>query len=506
MVELSRTVAHGATTPATREFLDALDSGRWRSALKVLDEHWIEIWYGLDPADLRRLIAQAPPELLAQHRGAGYLARVAGHGTAEDLLEPVPRPGPNADPHHIAQYVADQRLRGRPVEAMTHIRRYQERVRAARGQLMDGSGGAEALWLVQGANTALLAGDATTARGLLLAAENTHRTDRYPFIIRDAVTKLALTEAVAGNLEAAQDWNDRARGIPRSRSWVEALTDDIAWLADYLCAIDRLDPRAEELRLAKPSPLALLEFWNIALTAQVRHLALTGRSAQAADLCDAVEASGLPQPDADGPVATAVADARAACAPRHLRESAQADPWSAEQVLARTVQLFTTGQFQAALGLAGSELTPTVDPRPGLALRLVEGQASRALGYSEEGRHALLTALEDILERQLLSVLRYLTGDTLATITDTAVGARAAQLVEEHGLPTLEVETVLAAPLTAAELEALRLLRQGHTRAEMAKLLFLSVNTVKTQLASAYRKLGVTTRADAVATLARLGL
>ena len=40
----------------------------------------------------------------------------------------------------------------------------------------------------------------------------------------------------------------------------------------------------------------------------------------------------------------------------------------------------------------------------------------------------------------------------------------------------------------------------------MAEMLFLSVKTIKTQLASAYRKLGVTTRVDALSNLARLGL
>lgn len=506
MVDAIGTAAHTVRTPATGQFLAALTAGDWEAALDVLDDHWTEIWYALDPTDLRRLIAQAPPRLLAGRGDAGYIARVAGHGATEDLVEPVPRPGPNAEPERIAQYVADQRLRGRPVEAMGYVRRLQERARAVRGQLMDGSGGAEALWLVQGATTALLAGDATTARGLLLAATTTHRPDRYPFVIRDAVSKLALTEAIAGDIDAAQQWNERARGIARSASWVEALVDDTIWLTDYLCSIDRLDPRAEELRLDRPSPLTLLEFWTVALAAHVRHLVVTDRAGRAAELCDAVAAAGLPQPDSDGPVATAVADARAVCSSRRVRESAWAVPRTAEQVLARAVHLFTTGQFQAALDLAAGELLPTADARPALALRLVEGQAGAALGHTAEGRHVVLAALEEVLERQVFSLLRYLTADTLADIGDTAAGARAAQLVQEAGLPTLVVETVLASPLTAAELKALRLLGEGRTRAEMAALLFVSVNTVKSQLASAYRKLGVTTRADALAMLARLGL
>jgi LuxR family maltose regulon positive regulatory protein len=70
----------------------------------------------------------------------------------------------------------------------------------------------------------------------------------------------------------------------------------------------------------------------------------------------------------------------------------------------------------------------------------------------------------------------------------------------ESGLPGQ------APPLTDSELAVLRLLPSQLTYQEIAGEMFLSVNTVKTHLRLAYRKLGVNSRRAAVAQAHRLGL
>jgi LuxR family maltose regulon positive regulatory protein len=61
-------------------------------------------------------------------------------------------------------------------------------------------------------------------------------------------------------------------------------------------------------------------------------------------------------------------------------------------------------------------------------------------------------------------------------------------------------------PLSRQELRVLRLLVAGQTYAEMAEALIVSPNTIKTQVSSIYRKLGVSRRAEAIAVTQRLQL
>jgi DNA-binding NarL/FixJ family response regulator len=52
--------------------------------------------------------------------------------------------------------------------------------------------------------------------------------------------------------------------------------------------------------------------------------------------------------------------------------------------------------------------------------------------------------------------------------------------------------------LTDRESEVLALITQGKSNAELAELMFISINTVKSYIRSAYRKIGVTNRTQAV--------
>jgi LuxR family maltose regulon positive regulatory protein len=66
----------------------------------------------------------------------------------------------------------------------------------------------------------------------------------------------------------------------------------------------------------------------------------------------------------------------------------------------------------------------------------------------------------------------------------------------QHGPETAE-------PLSPQEQRVLQLLVAGQTYAEIADALIVSTNTVKTQVSSIYRKLGVSRRAEAIAVMAR---
>ncbi|HJY46245.1 MAG TPA: response regulator transcription factor, partial [Propionibacteriaceae bacterium] len=65
---------------------------------------------------------------------------------------------------------------------------------------------------------------------------------------------------------------------------------------------------------------------------------------------------------------------------------------------------------------------------------------------------------------------------------------------------------VLAEPLSARELDVMRLLADGRSNAEIARELFVEQSTVKTHLIHLYRKLDVSRRTQAINRARTLGL
>jgi ATP/maltotriose-dependent transcriptional regulator MalT len=76
----------------------------------------------------------------------------------------------------------------------------------------------------------------------------------------------------------------------------------------------------------------------------------------------------------------------------------------------------------------------------------------------------------------------------------------------EHFIAAGDVDSPGASALTAAELRVLPLLASHLPAPEIAAELFVSVHTVKSQQASLYRKLGASSRSQAVSRARQLGL
>ncbi len=72
--------------------------------------------------------------------------------------------------------------------------------------------------------------------------------------------------------------------------------------------------------------------------------------------------------------------------------------------------------------------------------------------------------------------------------------------------PQNAVQRTLIEPLSRQEYQMLRRLCAGQTYMEMAEALIVSINTIKTQVSSIYRKLGVSRRAEAIAITEQLHL
>jgi len=82
----------------------------------------------------------------------------------------------------------------------------------------------------------------------------------------------------------------------------------------------------------------------------------------------------------------------------------------------------------------------------------------------------------------------------------------AVEAVARGEAPDTRVATPGArAGLTEREVEVLTLIAQGHTNQEIARTLFLSPNSIKTYVRTAYRKIGAASRSQAVSWAIRNG-
>jgi LuxR family maltose regulon positive regulatory protein len=152
----------------------------------------------------------------------------------------------------------------------------------------------------------------------------------------------------------------------------------------------------------------------------------------------------------------------------------QGDPARARKHLARTVHL--------------RPLLTSAMPHRSVQTLLELAQAYLALDDVAGARAVLRQADEIIRERPGLGVLPGQAADLKATL-------------DRVGQGTLGVSS-----LTAAELRLLPLLSTHLTLLEIGERLHLSRNTVKTQAVSIYRKLGVSSRSQAMQRVRELGL
>jgi LuxR family maltose regulon positive regulatory protein len=156
-----------------------------------------------------------------------------------------------------------------------------------------------------------------------------------------------------------------------------------------------------------------------------------------------------------------------------------------EWMALRVVSLLHTGKRSEAAHTL-SRLLETTEPESNIRLYLDVGDSMRQALERLTGTQARRTPYIFRLQRAFDE----------AEHGDSALAGR----------PRADQRKLLSPPLSQQELRVLRLLVAGQTYAEMAEALVVSPNTIKTQVGSIYRKLGVNRRAEAISAFARLQL
>ena len=111
----------------------------------------------------------------------------------------------------------------------------------------------------------------------------------------------------------------------------------------------------------------------------------------------------------------------------------------------------------------------------------------------------LARVLLDLGDRAGAAALAANARDVLTALPDGTEAQRARLAELDHRIAAGNRLRPLAAPLTEREVTVLRLLRGTQSLREIGQELYVSANTVKTHTQAIYRKLGVSTRHDAVA-------
>ena len=341
-------------------------------------------------------------------------------------------------------------------------------------------------------------------------------TSRWGGVLRphlNATAHLALLQAERGDLPNAQADAQRAVEWAIEAGWPGTVQIAAAYLALARVALDQDEPAEAERWLARVN--------GVESTAPEPHIQLAAAGLTALRLADAGSVEGALAGlratmdrlwDAAPPV---LAD-RMLLSYAELLRRAGALPQAAE-VLAglRRPATATATHALARLELAAGEATAaerTLSSFPlerGTPRERIDGVVLRVLIGAPQNRDAALRSLEDALlaaaplgmRRPFLiesADLRSLLGDRIEAGTGMA-GFALDLLHRMSGQQARPAPpTALVDALTEREQVVLRYLGSTLSNAEIARHLYLSVNTVKTHQRMIYRKLGADGRRDAV--------
>ena len=204
-------------------------------------------------------------------------------------------------------------------------------------------------------------------------------------------------------------------------------------------------------------------------------------------------------------VELALADGRIDRAGAYLAESTRDGALSRAS---RARHAFYVGAYAEALRLTeGAAAYAGLRPRVGLELLLIHACAAWRTGDRDAAVDHLATAVGIGGDTEVLLPFLTVPRADLEAIAEPGSWARTfLDTPPLAGRDTVFPEPLRAGQLSAAELRVLRELRDGLPLAHIGRQLYLSESTVKTHVRRIYRKLGVTSRSEALARARELAL
>ncbi len=325
----------------------------------------------------------------------------------------------------------------------------------------------------------------------------------------EAAGSIAFNHALAGNIVEAERWVAR---MPAFSNDPVDTVHAMGCFARALIAEARLDPSAARAALDEaPSDATSPEPWAIRMFVESRLAALTGDPRAQLTLLRSTTSAHPAQTWSGGLNAwllwvaqlELLLSAGDATGARALLSTAPAlpdvDRFNLPAVL-RAWYLVRYGDADQAATLAASSLRDQASAGVSANMLAVVALVNERRGQrADAGRH-FATSLAIIARERLYEILLRLSPEERAELDPTGLSLlptdarlRIDQLSEHHDL-----QKPLGVTLSARERVVLRHLMDGALLTEIAAAEHVSVNTVKSQLRTLYRKLGVADRRHAV--------
>lgn len=470
---------------------------------ELMNLHPLEMWFGLPTTELQLVLESARTQLAASSPiGNIVLQLVSGVRLGMPMTE-------SPAGSNIAVFVDALmlRLQGDPVGSLA-LFESTEAVTAPVPQVFDPSRGSRAFAVVQAGQTAMLAGALTRALAYFEKVLACPVPGALAFFHRESHLRSALIHALYGDHETATQHHAAAAGIERTECWPEAGLD-----AELVVVEALLSPAADAdkaLKRISAIPVASTgEMWPYHLIAAHTLAIISGNFQRLRTRAAQFENAGLIHAGATGLLGSVLPWMRCSDAisagdvSRAAADLAQADPQLWQTSLLRSVVEVRRGRPAAAVRLLYGCATQTAP----LARAEAERLAVLALARHAEQDSA---AVDHVLIALAPNLTAY--SGRLLEVLSPPLAVRASAHVERWPVaalrePGADVEGVLEIEaLRERELDVLRELAQGRTRGEIAERLYLSINTIKTHQRSLYRKLRVTSKADALQVARHRGL
>lgn len=485
--------------------------GNIPEAAMLLEADMAAAWYGIEPARTAEILQQLLTEIgsstpILKAVMSLLTATSVGQFDSQEYLATVN----SEDPHEMFMLsvfrMADLRLHGRSVDALEqgdNLEKYLGKMRL----LLDPQDGAELQTVVQIGISAMLAGDFTHALTSFTHAQMLSLIPRYAFLTRDALVKSAVIHACFGNSTTARSLLQRADKVDRTSSWAE---DHIDAHRDFAAILTSATSHEDALdRLEAISLHDIGEMWPFYIVAIHRLLEASGYHDELGHRLEMFDSMPFPSVDGEGFSGSIIPLKRAMLAMKTGREAdtqtylRRADPRLPYTRLIEAAGNVYAGRTQQALHQATRLKNET------RGFRLLEIRRLSILAAAQYQSEAIGQCVETLtMAAGLPRGLSPREIELFSPETRELAIQRVAGWPQDTGGPSAFL-TGLPKPghaLTEREVEIIGQLAQGHRRADIAKNLFISLNTLKSQLRSIYRKLEVSTASDAVVGAQRRGI